>query len=140
MTPAHRRVRQPVGDRLVEILAAHRPDDAAAFGDEHPALTVALTQRHRVADGVLGLHRTRGRRHDVAGATRLLLGLFERGDDQPARFVEVRPKDGRRSLGVPSSTERRRDDGRVDEIAAAAYDREHSPVHLHEQNERPSYP
>ncbi len=132
----HRRVRQSVGDRLVEILAAHRSDDAAAFGDEHSALSVALTQRHRVADGVLGLDRPRGRRHDVAGAARLLRGMFERRDHQPARVAELRPKDGRGGLSVSSATEGGRNDGGVHEIAAAAYDREHSLLHLDEEHER----
>ena len=47
MTPPYRRVREPVGDRLVEILATHRPDDAAVLGDEHSALSVALTTPSR---------------------------------------------------------------------------------------------
>ena len=132
----YRRVHEPVGDRLVEILATHRPDDAAALGDEHSALSVALAQRHRVADGVLRLDRPRRRRHDIAGAARLLRGLFECGDHQPARFVEIRPQDGRGGLCVPSATEGRRHGGGVHEIAAATYHREHSLLHFDEEHER----
>ena len=112
------------------------PTTRPSLGDEHSALSVALTQRHRVADGVLRLDRPRRRRHDVAGAARLVRGLFECGDHQPARFAEIRPKDGRGGLCVPSATEGRRHDGGVHEIAAATYDREHSLLHLDEEHER----
>ena len=118
-TPRTARARA-LGDRLVEILATHRPDDAAALGDEHSALSVARTTTpSRRGRSAPARPTVEGRRHDVAGAARLLRGLFECGDHQPARFVEIRPQDGRGGLCVPSATEGRRHGGGVHEIAAA---------------------
>ncbi len=52
--PLDRRVREPVADRLVEILAADRADEPAVLDDEHAALPVPLAERHRARDLIVG--------------------------------------------------------------------------------------
>ena len=52
--PPHGSVREPVADRLVEVLAADAADEAPVVDDEHAALPVPLAERHRVAHGAPG--------------------------------------------------------------------------------------
>jgi hypothetical protein len=87
--PPHRGVRQVMADCLVEIFATYAANDAPFVDHEDTALSVALAQHHRVANGVVGGDCARRSGHHVVRATRLSLRVAERGEDNAARFVET---------------------------------------------------
>ena len=128
---------QVVTDRLVEILAADAAREPAVVDDEDTALPVALAERHRVADGRLGLDGARRSRHHVSCERRRASRCPQGVDHALARDGEALPRDRGRRLRVTASAERRGDDGRVDSLRPAPDDGEHALVHLHEQDERP---
>ena len=56
--PLHRSVREPVTDRLVEVLTCDRADEATVVEDEDPALPVPLAHHHRVRNRLVGARRS----------------------------------------------------------------------------------
>ncbi len=91
--PAHGSVCEAVADRLVEVLAADATGDPALLHDEDTALTVALTEDHRFADGRIAPDGTRGSGHDVGGTPRLAHGSSERLEHDAPRLVEPASRD-----------------------------------------------
>ncbi len=133
--PLHRRVREAVADRLVEILTRDDADQPAFLGDEDAALPVPLAKDHRMRHRLFRRDRTRGSRHHLARPDRLacrLLQALERGGPS---FVEREPRDRRGSLRVAAAPERLGDARGVDLRRTAADHREDAVFHLDEAGE-----
>ncbi len=124
-----------MADRAIEILPPHRADEATAVEHEHAALAVALTERHRLGDGLGRLDRARRLRHHVTCAQRLLDRPGQRGQQLRARIRQRPAEDGRRSLLVTASAEGGSRSGSVERRRTAANDAEDTPLHLHEQHQ-----
>ena len=130
-----RRVREPVRDRLVEILAADRSRELVPGGDEDAALAEALASDHRPGDGLVRRDRARRPRHHVAGPRRLPDGLFQTVDDQTVGLVECAPIDRGSRLCVATAAEHGRQCRGVELGHAAARHCEDPAVHLDEDYE-----
>ena len=123
-------------DRLVEILAADAARESAVGDDEDAALPVALTERHRVANGRLGLDGACRSRHDVSCDRRRASRCPQSVHHALARDGEALPGDRGRCLCVTATPERRGDRGRIDSFRPAPDDGENTLVHLHQEDER----
>ena len=134
--PAHRSVRERVTDRLVEVLTAHAPDQPSVLDHEDTALSVALAERHRLANARVRPERPCRRRHDVAREADAGARVRDGGKGALASRVEIESGDrrGRTARGRRRRTRPRR--SRVDRFGAAADDDEDPLVHLHEEHER----
>ena len=91
----HRRMGEPVADRLVEILTRDHADQQVRLANEHPALAVALAQDHRVRDGVVRGDEAGWPRHDLARGEAAAHRVRERLEHRGARVLEGTPVGGR---------------------------------------------
>ena len=83
------------------------PTSCARLADLDPALAVALAERHRVRDGVVGRDEPRRARHDLARPSAARGSRSASASSASVARLGERPVEGRRrGLRVPSAAER----------------------------------